>query len=256
MLGFLLSDLANIRYWASNPFFWLGLIFQIWMLVDAIQREEWLWAVFILFFSVLTALIYFFLVYRPNPTPLPHFELPGASHRRRIRELHEQIARLDKAHLYLELGDIYFNQRKFERADAAYRAALEREPEDLDAQAHLGQSLLRENKLSEARPLLEKVCRVRPNHDYGESLMALAEIEQRLGQPDASIALWEQALEQHSYPKARVHLAGLYLQRGEPDRARSQLEEALADQAHAPEFQRKRERFWVREARRKLRKLD
>jgi len=253
MLAFLLSDLANFEYWWRNPLTWIVVGFQIWMVVDAIQREEWLWAFFNLFF--LSALLYFFLVYRQSPQSLPRFELPGASNRHRIKELEQQIKRLDKPHLYLELGDIYHNQGKLDKAESCYRAALDRDGEDLDVQAHLGQCLFRKNQLEPARQLLEKVCRQNPKHDYGESLMALAETIQRLGQPDQAIALWEQALEQHSYPKARVHLAQIFLAQGQTAPARAQLEEALADQVYAPDFQRKREKFWVRRARRLLQKL-
>jgi hypothetical protein len=132
---------------------------------------------------------------------------------------------------------------------------MERDAQDIDTRAHLGQCLLRQKRPAEARPLLEGVVAENPKHDYGYSQMALAETLTALGETDAAMALWQQVTESHSYPRAKVQLAELYLARNQPDLARAQVSEALADDAHAPTFQRKRDRVWVRRARSVLRRL-
>ena len=43
----LISDLANWQFLLTNPAFLVMTAFQVWMLVDAVRREEWIWAVFI-----------------------------------------------------------------------------------------------------------------------------------------------------------------------------------------------------------------
>ena len=43
----------------SNPLLGLLFLFQLWMFVDAIRREEWLWAILIWVFPGFTALWYF-----------------------------------------------------------------------------------------------------------------------------------------------------------------------------------------------------
>ena len=103
-----------------------------------------------------------FYVYRDAPSATRGFELPGAQNRKRIKELQAQIHHLDKAHHYFQLGDVYFQQGKLDKAEAAYRASLERDAQDIDARAHLGQCLLRQKKAAEARPLLEGVCAENP----------------------------------------------------------------------------------------------
>jgi len=177
----------------------------------------------------------------------------GAHDRRRIKELQAQIHNLDKPHHYLELGDIYFQKGHLQKAEACYRASLERDPQDMDARAHLGQCLLRAHNAAAARPLLEQVCREKPMHDYGHSLMAYAEALGALGETEAAAAVWQQVLESHSYARARVQLAELYLAKNQRALAEAGLREALADDAHAPNFQRKRDRVWMRKARRLLR---
>lgn len=243
----------NLEYLLSQPWLFLVLIFQIWMLIDAVRRQEWVWAFFIFVFSGFSAAFYYFCVYRDSPSATTGFELPGAHNRRRIKELQAQIHHLDKAHHHLALGDIYFQQGKLEKAEACYRASLEREPGDLDARAHLGQCLLRQNKADAAQPLLHAVCTENPKHDYGHSLMAYAESFSALGQPDTALQVWKKVLENHSYARARVQLAELYLQKGEHALAETELKTVLSDDAHAPVFQRKRDRVWIRRAKKLLR---
>jgi hypothetical protein len=247
-----LTDLAGY-FWSPGGV--LLLAFDLWMLVDAVRRAEYLWALFILLFPGFNAVLYFFLVYRAAPSATRGFELPGAHDRRRIKQLEAQIHHLDKAHHYSQLGDIHFQHGKLDKAEACYRSALERDPSDLDTRAHLGQCLLRLKKPAEARPWLEAVCAQNPKHDYGHSLMALAETQSALGQRDEAIGTWQRVLEEHTYARARVQLAELLVAAGRPDLARSELTEVLADDLHAPAFQRKREKVWVRRARSLLRKL-
>jgi tetratricopeptide (TPR) repeat protein len=251
----LLSDLGDWQFLLTNPVVLVMTAFQVWMFVDSVRREEWIWAAFIFIGFGLSALLYFFLVYRAAPSATRGFELPGAHDRRRIKELQAQIHHLDKPHHHSQLGDIYFQQGKLDKAEECYRAALERDPDDIDTRSHLGQCLLRKKKPEEARPLLEKVCAEKPKHDYGHSMMALAETQAVLGDPDAAIATWQRVLEDHSYARARVQLAELFLQKTQTDLAKTELNEVLADDRHAPGFQRKRERVWVGKAKALMRKI-
>src|SRR5258708_3791040 len=255
MIASLITNLTDVDFLIHNP--WLGLvaIFQLWMGIDAVRREEWIWAVFIFIGFGFSAVLYYMLVYCAAPAATRGFELPGAQSRKRIKELQAQIHHLDKAHHHFQLGDVYFRQGKLDKAEECYRASLERDAEDIDARAHLGQCLLREKKAAEARPLLEGVVAENPGHEYGYSQMALAETLAALGEPEAAIKIWEQVTACHAYPRAKVQLAELYAGKGQVDLARVELKDALADDIHAPAFQRKRDRFWVRRAKALARKI-
>jgi len=255
MFASLISNASNLDYLIHNPWLLLLFAFQLWMFVDAVRRQEWIWAVFIFIGFGLSALLYYFFVYRAAPSATRGFELPGAHDRRRIRELQAQIHHLDKAHHHSQLGDIYFQQGKLDKAAACYRAALERDPQDIDTRAHLGQCLLRQKRAAEARPLLEGVIAQNPNHDYGYTMMALAETLSALGETDAALPVWQQVTANHTYPRAKVQLAELYLAKNQPDLARTELRDVVADDVHAPAFQRKRDRVWVWKAKILLRKL-
>jgi tetratricopeptide (TPR) repeat protein len=235
----------------------LFMAFTIWMLVDAARRGEWLWVVFIFICAPLNAPLYFFLVYRNAASFATRgFELPGTWNRKRIKELEARIYHLDKAHHHLELGDVYFQQGKFEKALACYQRALERDSADLDIQGHLGQCLLRLNKPQEARALLEQVCARDPKHDYGYTLMALAEAYTALNETEAAIQTWQRVLQQHSYARARVQLAERYIAKQQHDLARTELKEAIADDATSPGFQQKRDRVWMKRAKKLLKSIE
>ena len=248
-------NLLELQYLISSPFVLLLTVFQVWMLVHAIRQREWLWVVFICIGWGLSAFFYYLTVYRNSTSATRGFELPGASNRRRIKELQAQIHHLDKAHHHSQLGDVYFQQGKLEKAEASYRAALERDPADIDTRAHFGQCLLRQKKPAEARKFLEAVVAENPKHDYGFSQMALAETLAALGENTTALKIWKQVTENHSYPRAKVQLAELYIAKKQPALARAELKDVIADDVHSPVFQRKRDRVWVRRAKSLMRKL-
>lgn len=247
MFASLLNLFGNLSLLLLNPLSLAVMVFQLWMLIHAIRNREWVWAVFIFIGYGIGALWYYLTVYRETATT--GFELPGAGSRARIRELQAKIHHLDNAYHHFQLGDVYFRRGKFAEAEKSYRAALERDGKDIDVRAHLGQCLVRLNRPAEARPFLEGVMTEKPDHDYGYSMMALAEALTALGETDNAILYWQHVTQNHSYPRAKVQLAELYAAKNQPDAARKELKDVLSDDSHAPAFQRARDRVWVRRAR-------
>jgi len=246
----MLRDLFQAGDGGGGIFFVLATLFQIWMFIDALRRREYVWAVLIFLFSFLTAILYFFMVHRAagGGNPLAGFELPGAADRRQISRLKSEIHHLDKAHHHLQLGDIYLSQGKLADAEECYRAAYARDPQDEDVRAHLGNCLARRSRPKEALPLLESVVAQNPKHDYGYTLMTLAEAQAAAGQADRAIATWRQVLSLYSYARARVQFAELLIQKKEYAEARKNLDEVIEEIPFSPKFQRQREAVWLRRA--------
>ncbi len=239
-------------------FFLVSAGFCIWMFIHAVRNGEYVWAVLIFCFSIFTSIMYYFFVYRPSgasSNPMAGFELPGAADRRQIKKLLADIHHLDKAHMHLQLADIYFSQGKLDQAEASYRAAYERDPKDEDVRAHLGNCLARRGKAQEAIPLLESVCAQNPKHDYGYTLMSLAEAQAEVKQRDRALATWRQVLSLYGYPRARVQYAELLIQEKNYAEARKSLEEVTRDAPFATKFERKREAVWFRRAESALRSI-
>jgi hypothetical protein len=242
--------LAGNLGWQGYVFVALIFGFTAWMFIAAIRNGDYLWAAFIFFFSGFSALLYFFMVYRASSggNPLAGFELPGAADRRQIKRLEADIHHLDKPHLHLQLGDIYFSQGKLDKAEESYRAAYARDDKDEDIRAHLGNCLARRDKAKEALPLLEGVFAQNPKHDYGYTAMTLAETQAATGEIDAALATWRQVLSLYSYPRARVQFAELLIKKKEYAEARTNLKDVISDAPYATKFQRKREAVWFRRA--------
>jgi tetratricopeptide (TPR) repeat protein len=250
MFTSLLNHLGDWEHFLTSPL-WLAMTaFQIWMLLHALRHREWVWALFIFVGWGIAALWYYFQVYQGSASTMSGFELPGAQSRARIKELEAKIHHVDNAYHHFQLGDVYFQKGKLAQAEHCYRAALQRDATDIDTRAHLGQCLLRMKRPAEARPLLDAVCRENYKHDFGYSLMAYAETLMALNETDAALKIWEHVVENHSYPRAKVQLAELYLARQQYDLARDQLKDVVNDDLHAPAFQRKRDRVWIRRAKR------
>lgn len=247
------SLLDHLQHWFGLGVGGLVLLFNLWMIIDAIRKREWPWVLYMFLMPGLAAVWYFFHMFR-GPTSRG-FELPGASDRRRIKELQAQIHHLDKAHHHSQLGDVYFQQGKYAKAEVCYRAAMERDGNDPDTRAHFGQCLLRQKRAAEARPLLEGVLRDNPKHDYNHTAMAYAETLTALGETANALKSWEYVVANNSYPRAKVQLAELCATQGQSELARAQLKDVLADDPHAPAYQRRRDRVWVSRARALLRKL-
>ena len=62
-------------------------------------------------------------------------------------------------------------------------------------------------------------------------------------------------LQSNGYARAKVQLADLYIVNKRGDDARALLREVLEDDAHSPTFQRKRDRVWIRHAKKLLGKV-
>lgn len=254
MFGFLFSR-GTLDQVLTNPLFIIVVLFWAWMFVDAIRNQEWIWAIFVgLFF--LSAIFYYFLVYRNNRAvgAMPTFELPGAGDRKRIRELEDQIHHLDKAHHHAELGEIYMKQGKLEKASECFVAARERDSEDLDIMALQGKCFLEQERFEDAKTMLEKVVAEDVRHDYGQTQMALGVAYSRLEEISKAIEAWESVLEGNTYSQARVLLGEAYLTTGKAELAREQFQEVIGDGEHTPEFQRRKDKYWIRRARQLLSK--
>ncbi len=250
-----MMEAIRIQMWLRLAGAGLFGLFNLWLIIDAVRRREWLWAVALLALPGIATLWYFFGVYRASASVTSGFELPGAYNRKRIKELEAQIHNLDKAHHHSQLGDVYFQQGKLEKAEACYRAALERDPQDIDTRAHLGQCLLRMKRPAEAKPLIQGVLRENPKHDYNHTAMAYAETLTALGETEDALQSWQYVVANNSYPRAKVQLAELYAAKGQNDLARAELKDVLADMPHAPAYQRRRDRVWVGRARRLMSRL-
>ena len=116
--------------------------------------------------------------------------------------------------------------------------------------AHLGNCLERRQDKDRGgvAAVGERLSPPNPKHDYGYTLMTLAEAQAAGGESDRALATWRQVLSLYSYARARVQFAELLIARKEYAEARKNLDEVIEEIPFSPKFQRNREAVWLRRA--------
>ncbi len=234
---------------------WLGTLigllifaFQIWMIVDCIRSgNDYYWIFIILFFSLIGALIYFF-VCKTGTSRVEQSFSKRRNQQRQIEELQAKIYHLDKAHHYAELGDLYRDQKKWAQAQQAYESALERDSELFDARAHLGYVLLAQGRAEEAWKVLEPALQQQPKFESGKLLWECAQCQAARNQLPSARQLYEQLLASHGYLQAQVEYAEVLDRLGETKACVEVLRQAIADARSAPRFLKRTNRPWLKKA--------
>jgi len=99
-----------------------------------------------------------------------------------IQLLDSLIERSPSATLYDHLGDAYTQTHEFAKAEAAYRKAVDLDPSELGHLRGLGQTLLSEEKYSEALSVYQKLSELLP--DDADTYLRIAQIYRELHELD------------------------------------------------------------------------
>jgi hypothetical protein len=232
------------------PLLWFG--FSIWMAVDCYRRRhEPYWIYLILFTGGAGALVYFFTHYWDG-SRLEYGLWNRLATGSRIRDLRLRARQLNTSAAHEVSGDALHQAGRFAEAEAAYREAVNRDPNSFDAKVSLGYALVAQEKMEEAWPLLGKAYEEKPDYDNYHLVWNLARCQAyRRKQQDAR-NLYEFFLGKHGYSQARIEYAALLGEMGRLEEARELLGELLAEIEASPRYARSRERPHVRSARRLL----
>ena len=180
---------------------------------------------------------------------LEHRALRQQHNQAEIDDLQDRIARLDAPHLMAQLGNIYFEQEQYDQAIEQYQAALEKDPNLIDAAYRLAQCWLHRGRAQEAHSLMEQVFEAKPDHDYGGAYLRLGEAAAAAHEMERAEQVLRMLL--RFYPghlEGTVRLAEVLGAQGRGDEAAPLLDAALFADAHAPKFRRQQNRPWQRKA--------
>ena len=129
------------------------------------------------------------------------------------------------------LGASYDQVRDAKNAAAAYRRALEIEPDNLDAQRGLASALLMDGQLDEAMKSLQAILAVEPQDV--QSQVHLSEVQRRQGHYQEALATLEKAKKlAPENPELSYNEALLYDSLGQYAQATTTLDKLLAASAH------------------------
>lgn len=124
----------------------------------------------------------------------------------------------NSAYIHLRAGYVYYISGALEKAEAAFRKALELDPELASAHIKLGLVMMDKKQYDDAAAAFREEIRISPGFDM--AYMALGVVRYRQGRYDEAERLWKRALRVNKYGlEARKNLMLFYHERG--DKARS-----------------------------------
>ena len=156
----------------------VGLLFTVWMAVEAVRRgqaQSWLWI--ILFFGPIGAAVYFF------SELMPVVRFGGSFTKSRLgaddeRRALADVKRLDNCAAWAHYASVLRARGQPAKAAEAAARALERDAASVDAHYERGQALLTSNRHGEAVPHLRAVVDKERLYQSGDALLALGQAQE------------------------------------------------------------------------------
>ena len=239
-------------------FITIGLVFMVWMCIDCIQRREhFIWIVIMVVLFPVGAVIYYFAVKNKGSRRGNLFALPSRAKEVESEEtlqLKELIKKNHKAYHYEKLGTVYLDQKQYDLAIPQFQNAIEKDPEMNDARYGLGKSLHGEGKYTEAAQVLEELVKIDKKYDYGNAIFGLAECYRLAGMEKKAMETYKAVIDSFAFFKAYYHYGRLLDKIGQKQEAIDQMKSLIGSSKDLPEYKLEKERYWIEEAYKFLRK--
>lgn len=147
-----------------------------------------------------------------------------------VRPLEQAIARYDRfSEAYNDLGVVYMKLSRLREAETALRRAVELDAADYRPLANLGIVLVRQEKYSEAIPLLSESLRMHPGLSEAELRLGEALLESgKLDEAEPHLVAAMEAKDSHR-PEAMIKLAIVKVEKNDTAAAVMLLESYLAE---------------------------
>ena len=238
----------------------LALVFMVWMCIDCIQRKEhFIWIVIMVVLFPVGAVAYYFAVKmkasgaRPTifESTRPAKQEPETEETLQLKEM---IGKFHKAYHYEKLGHTYLEQKRYELAISQFREAIQKDPEANDARYGLAKALHGMDQYAESAEVLEELIKIDRKFDYGNAIFGLAECYRMAGLEDKALETYREVIKSFHFFKAYYHYANLLDKRGKKREAIDQMKSIVGSSKDLPEYKLEKERYWIDEAYKFLRK--
>lgn len=229
---------------------------MVWMCLDCIQRREhFIWIIIMIILFPVGAIAYFFAVKNRARgetavgTPI-HKEVETEE----TLQLKELIEKFHKAYHHEKLGQVYIDQKNFAAAIPQFEQAIQRDPEMLEARYGLAKCFHGLNQYEEAADALEKLTAIEKKYDYGNAIFGLAECYRLSGNEEKALKTYGEVINSFHFFKAYYHYARLLDKKGKKQEAISCMKSIVGSSKDLPDYKLEKERFWIDEATKFLRK--
>jgi hypothetical protein len=228
-------------------FSWWAIILRIVAIVHFIRRRpDWYW-IWIILFHWVGALVYIVVEVIPD-AGLLRSSFQVFPRRRRIHELENAILDNPSAGNYEELGLLYLDDGKFEKARACYDKAISSRTDHPDPFYRRAIAEIELGDCAAAVPDLERTMKADPNYDFHRAKGLLAWACAQSGQADKADAMFREATRISTISETYYHYALFLESQGRSTEAREWAEKILAKKPTMPGYLRRRERPWFRRA--------
>ena len=236
----------------------LSLGFMVWMCLDCISRKEhFIWIVIMVVLFPIGAVVYYFAVKTKNGAGGKRLTLMVPKKEVETDEtiqLKDLIAKFNKPYHYEKLGQIYLEQKSYQLALEPFQEAIAKDPEMLEARYGLAKSLHGLGRFAEAAEILEGLVSLDKKFDYGNAVFGLAECYRLAGMEDKALETYKIVINTYRFFKAYYHYARLLDKRGNKQEAISCMKSIIGTSKNLPEYKLEKERHWIEEAYKFLRK--
>jgi hypothetical protein len=239
----------------THLFYPWGLLLQAAAVLHFIRRRPGTyWLYIIVFLGPIGAVVYLLI------EAVPDAGLLGQSfrvfpRRKRINALEIAILDNPSAGNYEELGDLYMDDGRLQRAREAYDKAIAARSTTLDCFYRRGICALELGDVAAALPDLERVMREDPDHDFLRAAGLLARAYALTGEKEKAETLFRRATATSTLSETYLNYADLLASEGRNAEAREWAGKVLSKQATMPAYLRRRERPWFRRARKTLKRI-
>lgn len=251
------SELGWWTFWLYGWGSWIYWAFLLWMLIYCLRNdpERYIWLWVILIFQPLGAVIYFFARWLPSTRLEPPSFLRKWTRGGEIQRLRIAANQIGNPHQYIELAEALQETGQTEAAGAAYRAALEKDGENLQALWGAAGVDFRDEDYAAAREKLEKVLAQDPSYKFGDVSLLYGKVLYRMGEREAAREQLEKHTKRWRHPEGVFLLATLCADAGQTQQARDHLNGLIMDIDGSPRAIARKQLFWKSRAKRLLRRL-
>ena len=249
----------------SHLFYPWGILLQIVALVHFVKRRpETYWLYIILFGGLIGAGAYLLVEVAPDARLLGGV-FQGFGRRSRIQALEVQILDNPSAGNYEELGELNLEEKKYEKARAAFTRAIDAygtrkassSPNDtLHTYYGRAQSALGLGDYLGAIPDLERVACSDVKFDYYRAAGLLADACARTGEMEKAAQWFVPAIQYSTTPETLYNYAWFLKTQGRTKEAREWLEKLMAKKRTLPGYMQRVERQWFRKGKALKKELE
>src|SRR6266849_467678 len=179
----------------------------------------------------------------------------GFGRRSRIQKVETDILDNPSPANYEEVGELYKDQRQFEKAREAFTNAIAARSDSIYTFYSRAQSSLGMNDLAAAIPDLERVVAGDRKFDYYRAAGLLADAYARTGQLDHAEPLFVEVTQISTTPETFYNYASFLKTANRRDEAREWAQKLLAKKRTLPRYMQRRERPWFRKGKALLKEL-